>query len=104
MAPPCMRPSAVLTRYFTAMSDSAYLVAMPKMPAIQHQKTAPGPPRAMEVPTPMMLPVPMVEARAVVRAANWETSPSASGSRVTERRMAVSSLRWMPRVRTVMNR
>ena len=104
MAPPCILPSLVRTRYLTAMRDSAYLVAMPNTPAIQHQNTAPGPPRKMAVPTPMMLPVPMVEARAVVRAWNWLTSPGESGSLVTDSRMPVNSLRWMKPVRTVINR
>ena len=71
MAPPCILPSGVRTRYFTAIRDSAYLVAIPNTPASQHQNTAPGPPRNTAVPTPMMLPVPMVDARAVVRAWNW---------------------------------
>ena len=70
MAPPCMRPSLVLTRYLTAIRASAYLVAMPNTPVSQHQNTAPGPPRAIAVPTPMMFPVPMVDASAVVRAPN----------------------------------
>ena len=103
MAPPCILPSGVRTRYLTAMRDSAYLVAMPNTPAIQHQNTAPGPPRKMAVPTPTMLPVPMVDARAVVRAWNWLTSPGASGSRVMDSLMPVQVLRWMTPVRTVMN-
>ena len=78
MAPPCIRPSLVLTRYFTAMRDSLYLVAIPKTPVSQHQRTAPGPPRAIAVRTPMIFPVPIVEVSAVVRAPNWLTSPSAS--------------------------
>ena len=68
MAPPCILPSGVRTRYLTAMRDSPYLVAIPNTPVIQHQNTAPGPPMKMAVPTPTMLPVPMVEARAVVSA------------------------------------
>ena len=102
IAPPCIRPSLVLTRYFTAMRDSLYLVAIPKTPVSQHQRTAPGPPRAMAVPTPMIFPVPIVEARAVVRAPNWLTSPSALVSLVTDRRMAVPILRWITPVRMVM--
>ena len=38
---------------------------MPRIPVIQHQKMAPGPPRATAVETPMMLPVPRVAARVV---------------------------------------
>ena len=41
---------------------------MPRIPVIQHQKMAPGPPRATAVETPMMLPVPRVAARVVARA------------------------------------
>ena len=69
------------------------LVAMPKMPASQHQNTAPGPPRAIAVPTPTILPVPMVEARAVAREAKGLISPSPPGSGVSDRRIAVSTLR-----------
>ena len=47
---------------------SAYLVAMPNTPVSQHHSTAPGPPMNTAVPTPMMLPVPMVDASAVVSA------------------------------------
>ena len=70
IAPPSIRPSRVFTRYLTAISDSAYLVAIPKTPVSQHHSTAPGPPSAMAVPTPIILPVPIVDARAVVSAAN----------------------------------
>ena len=104
MAPPSMVPSLVRTLYFTAIRDSPYLVAMPNTPVSQHQSTAPGPPRAMAVPTPMIFPVPMVEARAVVRAANWLISPWESGSLVTDRRMPVKVLRWINPVRKVRKR
>lgn len=68
IAPPSILPSEVFTRYFTPMSDSEYFVAIPKTPVSQHQRTAPGPPSAIAVPTPMILPVPIVEASAVARA------------------------------------
>ena len=42
-----------------------------------HPEDAPGPPNSRPVPTPTMLPVPMVAARAVVSAPNWVMSPSA---------------------------
>ena len=45
IAPPIMRPSAVCTRYLTAIRLSAYFVAMPNTPVSQHHSTAPGPPR-----------------------------------------------------------
>ena len=48
---------------------------MPKKAATHIQKTAPGPPKQMAAETPAMLPVPIVAARAVQRAWNWETLP-----------------------------
>ena len=45
---------------------------MPSRAETHIQNTAPGPPNQMAVATPAMLPVPMVEARAVARAWNWE--------------------------------
>ena len=89
IAPPSIVPSWLFTRYFRAITVSAYLVAIPKTPVNQIQRTAPGPPSAMAVPTPMMFAVPTVEARAVVSAPNCETSPGASGSLVTESFMAL---------------
>ena len=102
IAPPCILPSFVFTLYFTAIRDSEYFVAIPNTPVSQHQRTAPGPPSATAVPTPMILPVPMVEARAVVSAPNWLTSPSASGSFATERRIPVNIFLWINPVRIVM--
>src|SRR5699024_3478088 len=52
MAPPCILPSFFFTLYLTAIRDSEYFVAIPKTPDSQHQSTAPGPPKAMAVPTP----------------------------------------------------
>ena len=89
MAPPIMVPFSLFTLYLTAISVSAYLVAIPKIPVSHIQSTEPGPPRAIAVPTPMILPVPIVEDSAVVSAPNWETSPCASGSRVTESLIAL---------------
>ena len=57
------------------MKDSAYFVAMPKIPPIHVQKTAPAPPIVMAVPTPMMFPVPIVEESAVIREPKTERSP-----------------------------
>ena len=45
---------------------------------IEPTRTAPGPPSAIAVPTPMIFAVPIVEDKAVVRAPNWETSPAAT--------------------------
>lgn len=62
---------------------------MPKMPVTQHQKTAPGPPKAIAVETPMIFPVPRVAARVVERVAKTERllpSPASEGD--TERQIA----------------
>ena len=101
MAPPIIWPLAFFTRYFTDAKTSVYLVAMPRMPVIHIQNTAPGPPEMMAVATPMIEPVPKVDARAVIMAANWLTSPGELGSLVMDRRRARGSLRWMNPVRTV---
>ena len=101
IGPPSISPRLVLTRYFTARRPSAYLVEMPKTPVSQHQNTAPGPPRAMAVATPMILPVPMVAARAVARAPNWETSPVAFLSFLKDSDIAWKILRCGKRRRTV---
>ena len=53
---------------------------MPRSPVIQHQKTAPGPPRATAVERPMMLPVPRVAAKVVAREAK---APSPAGLEVS---------------------
>ena len=76
-----------------ANSPSAYFVEMPNTPVSQHHNTAPGPPKATAVATPMILPVPMVAARAVANDLNCDTSPLAFGSRFTEMRIAVKIFR-----------
>ena len=104
MGPPTMAPVLPRVRYFTASRASPYLVAMPNTPVSQHQSTAPGPPRAMAVDTPMMLPVPMVAASAVASAPNWLISPwlPSSGERLS--RMALGMWRCTSRSRAVKNR
>ena len=69
MGPPTHWPLAFFSRYFTATTTSAYLVAMPTRAVIHIQNTAPGPPTAMAVATPAILPVPTVADRAVIKAA-----------------------------------
>ena len=101
IGPPSILPVGVCTRYFIANKPSAYLVAIPNTPVIQHQNTAPGPPRAMAVATPIILPVPIVAARAVAKAPNCDTSPEASLSRLILKRMAVNNLRCGQRKRIV---
>ena len=93
IGPPCMRPLSDFTLYFIASKASEYFVEMPKTPVNQHQNTAPGPPNATAVATPMMFPVPIVAARAVASAPNCDTSPFCDLSRCTDRRMAVNILR-----------
>ena len=44
MGPPLKVPFSFCTRYFTASTASAYLVAMPTRPVIHIQNSAPGPP------------------------------------------------------------
>ncbi len=53
---------------------------MPTSAVIHIQNTAPGPPSAMAVATPAMLPTPMVAARQVISAENGLTSPGRLGS------------------------
>ena len=101
IGPPCISPLSDFTLYFMASNASEYFVEMPKTPVSQHQKTAPGPPNATAVATPMMFPVPIVAARAVASAPNCDTSPFCDLSRWTERRMAVNNLRCGKRRRMV---
>ena len=113
IGPPITFPSGFFSRYLIASRPSAYLVAMPNTPVSQHHNTAPGPPKAMAVATPMMFPVPIVAARAVANDENCDTSPVASGSRCTDSRMALSIClcgkcnrivrkRWVPKSRIIM--
>ena len=76
---------------------------MPNTPVSQHHSTAPGPPSAMAVDTPMMFPVPMVAASAVASAPNWLTSPSLPLSGVTLSRIALKVCRCTKCSRTVKN-
>ena len=74
------------------------MVAMPKNAAIHIQKMAPGPPMAMAVAAPAMLPVPTWAATAVAR--DWKevmpSLPARSPCRLSPRkvkRMACPNLR-----------
>ena len=88
-------PSGVNSRYFTASSPSAYLVAMPKNAATSIQKSAPGPPVPIAVATPTMLPVPIVAESAVQSAPNEETSPEVPASvRNMYRKAFLRFMRW----------
>ena len=75
MAPPTQRPAGVFSRYFTARMISENLVIMPTRAVTHIQKRAPGPPMAIAVATPTMLPVPISPARAVMSAFQGEISP-----------------------------
>ena len=103
IGPPSILPLFVFSRYLMASSPSAYFVEMPNTPVSQHHSTAPGPPKAMAVATPMMLPVPMVAARAVASEANCDTSPSALRSRFNESFTALKMCRCGNRRRMVRN-
>ena len=83
IGPPLCSPRASVVRKRTERSASEYFVAIPTRPVIHIQKSAPGPPAAIAVATPTMLPVPTVAASAVMSAWKWVMSPSASGSRRT---------------------
>ena len=63
-----MDPSGSLSRNFWPSTASIILVAIPKVADSHIQKTAPGPPMAMAVATPAMLPLPTTVANEVVRA------------------------------------
>ena len=93
MAPPSISPLWSLTRYLTLMNVSAYLVAMPNTPVSHIHSTAPGPPESTAVPTPTMLPVPIVELSAAHSAPNCEMSPGALGSSSNVILMAAGILR-----------
>ncbi len=66
---------------------------MPRMPVTQHQKTAPGPPRATAVETPMIFPVPSVAASVVESAENGDRFLSPVSSMPSESLIAWKILR-----------
>ena len=101
MGPPWTSPLRSRTRYFTASSDSAYFVDMPKIPVTMHQNTAPGPPMQTAVATPTMLPVPIVEASATANAAKGDTFPFMLLSRSIRTLNAVPRYFWTNRSRNV---
>ena len=76
IGPPSISPLSFTTRYLIANAHSENLLVIPKAAEIHIQTSAPGPPATIAVATPTMLPVPIVAARAVIRAAKGETSPS----------------------------
>ena len=82
-----------MVRNRTPRNASEYFDAIPSTPVTHIQNSAPGPPIPIAVATPTMLPVPTVAASAVVRAWNWEMSPSivSSERRIRPRRNAAPS-------------
>lgn len=80
MGPPHISPRSSNVRYLTARIASAYFVAIPKSEATHIQNKDPSPPNAIAVATPVMLPIPIIPAKAVMSAWNWLISPSALSS------------------------
>ena len=85
MGPPCHPPSGARRRYRMERSFSTHPVIIPRKADAHIQNTAPGPPKKIAVATPAMLPVPMVDARAVERAWIW-LSPLPCSRRLRRKR------------------
>ena len=92
-----MCPSSFTSRYLIASIHSAYFVAVPRIAANHIQKRAPGPPAAMAVATPTMLPVPIVAERAVHNAEKPESSPAPSFFLKIPLKARPSFENWIPR-------
>ena len=73
MGPPQWVPSGRVRRYRTASIHSANFTANPGSAANSIHTSAPGPPDTSAAETPTMLPVPTVEASAVIREPKGET-------------------------------
>ena len=65
IGPPCISPRLSRPRNITASVHSKYFVLTPRRAEIHIQNMAPGPPVAMATATPLMLPMPIVPAKAV---------------------------------------
>ena len=106
MGPPTHWPCRSRRRYRTARKLSAKMVAMPNRADSSIHTNAPGPPAARAVATPTMFPVPMLAARAVIRAEKGDT-PSRPVRRASrpraERRAKPSRRQGSSRIRTVRN-
>ena len=76
IGPPLISPFALTSRYLMASIHSLNFEVSPNAAEIHIQTRAPGPPDTIAVATPTILPVPIVAARAVVRAEKGETSPT----------------------------
>ena len=75
IGPPVISPILFFSLYFIASIHSLNLVVNPKTAESHIHTSAPGPPDTIAVATPTIFPVPIVEARAVVRAEKGDTSP-----------------------------
>ncbi len=78
IGPPIISPLAFTVRYFIASIHSANLEVRPKAADTHIHTKAPGPPATMAVATPIIFPVPIVAANAVINAEKGDTSPSLS--------------------------
>ena len=68
IGPPCTLPRLSLPLYIIASVPSKNLVAIPNSALTHIQKMAPGPPIAMAIATPAMLPMPTVLLMALISA------------------------------------
>ena len=75
IGPPDISPLELSPRYFVASIHSLNFVVSPNNAEIHIHNKAPGPPDIIAVATPTILPVPIVEASAVVSDEKGETSP-----------------------------
>ncbi len=75
MGPPDISPFSFTSLYLIASIHSLNFEVKPNAAEIHIHTNAPGPPETIAVATPTILPVPMVAARAVVRAEKGEISP-----------------------------
>ena len=75
IVPPCGLSGSCVFRYSIDSVTSKVLIAMPAMPTIHIQNTAPGPPSSTAMATPAMLPRPTVADSAADSAWKCEMAP-----------------------------
>ena len=76
IGPPDISPCAFTSRYLIASIHSLNFEVSPKQAEIHIHTSAPAPPDTIAVATPIIFPVPIVAASAVVKAAKGDTSPA----------------------------
>ena len=76
IGPPDISPFSFTSRYLIASIHSLNFDVIPNAAESHIHTKAPGPPDTMAVATPTIFPVPIVAAKAVVKAEKGETSPS----------------------------